>query len=164
MADDINAYARVEPLLNDYDHELHKYVDLCNRAQLRGEGGLLPNIKPLRHRHNSDVCRNASGMIELVGQINAVMKKEVSVIRAMSSLPEKEHRQVQFWREEFVPLLAQTCFARNTSGGRAEDGPGIDIALRRVRTIGGDCSSGALPSRGFELPACPRLQACRPHS
>jgi hypothetical protein len=112
MADDINPYARVEPLLNDYDHELHKYVDLCNRAQLRGEGGLLPNIKPLRHRHKSDVCRNASGMIELVGQINAVMKKEVSVIRAMNSLPEKE--QVQFWREEFVPLLAQEHAWRET--------------------------------------------------
>ena len=33
------------------------------------------------------------------------MKKEVSVIRDMSSLPEKE--QVQFWHEEFVPLLGE---------------------------------------------------------
>jgi hypothetical protein len=33
------------------------------------------------------------------------MKKEASVIRDMSSFPEDE--QVQFWHEEFVPLLAQ---------------------------------------------------------
>jgi hypothetical protein len=112
MADYINAYARVEPLLNDYDHKLHEYVDLCNRAQLRGDRGLLIEIKPLHHRHNSDVCRNASGMIELIGQINAVMKKEVAVIRDMSSLPEKE--QVQFWHEEFVPLLAQEHALRET--------------------------------------------------
>ena len=32
MADYINAYARVEPLLNDYDHTVHEYVDLCNKA------------------------------------------------------------------------------------------------------------------------------------
>ena len=32
MADYINAYARVEPLLNDYDHRVHEYVDLCNKA------------------------------------------------------------------------------------------------------------------------------------
>jgi hypothetical protein len=106
MADYINAYARVEPLLNDYDHTVHEYVDLCNKAQLRDEGGVLINIKPLRRRRNSDVCRNASEMIELIGQINAVMKKEVSVIRDMSSLPEKN--QVQFWHEEFVP-----CWLRN---------------------------------------------------
>jgi hypothetical protein len=33
------------------------------------------------------------------------MKKEASVIRDMSAFPEDE--QVQFWHEEFVPLLAQ---------------------------------------------------------
>jgi hypothetical protein len=112
MADYINAYARVEPLLNDYDHTVHEYVDLCNKAQLRDEGGALINIKPLRRRRNSDVCRNASEMIELIGQINAVMKEEVSVIRDMSSLPEKD--QVQFWHEEFVPLLAQEHALRET--------------------------------------------------
>ncbi len=112
MAEYINAYARVEPLLNDYDHELHLYVDLCNRAQLRDDGGPLVSIKPQQHRNNSDVCRNAAQMIELTGQINAVMKKEASVIRDMSSLPEKE--QVQFWHEEFVPLLAEEHALRET--------------------------------------------------
>jgi hypothetical protein len=112
MADYINAYARVEPLLSDYDHKLHEYVDLCNKAQLRDERGSLITIKPLHHRRNSEVCRNASGMIELIGQINAVMKKEVSVIRDMSALPDKE--QVQFWHEEFAPLLAQEHALRET--------------------------------------------------
>ncbi len=124
MADYINAYARVEPLLNDYDHELHQYVDLCNRAQLRDEGVRLINIKPLRHRHNSEICRNTSGIIELIGRINAVMKKEVSVIGDMSSLPEQE--QVQFWHEEFVPLLEQEHALRETLllvGQRMSPGP-----------------------------------------
>jgi hypothetical protein len=112
MAEYVNAYARVEPLLNDYDHTLREYVDLCNSAQLRDETGLLINIQPLRHRHNSDVCRNTWQVIELIGKINAVMKKEASVIRDMNSLPEKE--QVQFWHEEFVPLSAQEHALRET--------------------------------------------------
>jgi hypothetical protein len=33
------------------------------------------------------------------------MRKEESVIHDMSSFP--EHDQLQFWHEEFVPLLAQ---------------------------------------------------------
>ena len=48
---------------------------------------------------------NASEIIQLVRQISSVMRKEASVIRDMSSFPEGE--QVQFWHEEFVPLLAQ---------------------------------------------------------
>ena len=39
MADYINAYSHVAPLLDDYDHKLHECLDLCNRAQLRGEDG-----------------------------------------------------------------------------------------------------------------------------
>jgi hypothetical protein len=112
MADYINAYSHVAPLLDDYDHKLHEYVDLCNRAQLRDEKWLLINIKSLHRRHNSDICRDASRIIELTGQINAVMKKEASVIRDMSSLPEKE--QVQFWHEEFAPLLTQEHALRET--------------------------------------------------
>jgi len=112
MTDYINAYSHVAPLLDDYDHKLHEYVDLCNRAQLREERWLLINIKSLHRWHNSDICRDASGIIELTGQINAVMKKEASVIRDMSSLPEKE--QVQFWHEEFAPLLTQEHALRET--------------------------------------------------
>jgi hypothetical protein len=59
-----------------------------------------------------NICRDASGIIELTGQINAVMTKEASVIRDMSSLPEKE--QVQFWHEEFAPLLTQEHALRET--------------------------------------------------
>ena len=105
MVDYINAYAHLEPLLDEYDHKLHQYVDLCNRAQLQDERWWMINKKSLRRRHNSEICRNTSGIIELTGQINAVMKKEASVIQDMSSLPEQE--QVQFWHEEFAPLLTQ---------------------------------------------------------
>lgn len=105
MADYINAYAHIEPILDEYDHKLHQYVDLCNRAQVQDEQWLMINKKSLHHRHNSEICHNTSGIIELTGQINAVMKKEASVIRDMSSLPEQE--QVQFWHEEFAPLLTQ---------------------------------------------------------
>jgi hypothetical protein len=55
--------------------------------------------------YSSDVWRNASEIIQLVRAISAAIRKEASVIRDMSSLPNEE--QIQFWHEEFVPLLAQ---------------------------------------------------------
>lgn len=45
------------------------------------------------------------GLIAIIHQINDVMMKEASVIRDVRSLPEQE--QVQFWHEEFMPLVAQ---------------------------------------------------------
>jgi len=105
MAEYISAYVQVEPLLNDYDHKLQAYANLCNRAQRRDERRSLINI--LRHQtpYSPEVWRDASEIIQLVRQISSVMRKEASVIRDTSSFPEDE--QVQFWHEEFVPLLAQ---------------------------------------------------------
>jgi len=51
------------------------------------------------------VWRNTSELIALIRQTNDIMKKEASVIHDMGSIPEQE--QVQFWHEEFMPLVAQ---------------------------------------------------------
>jgi hypothetical protein len=105
MAEYVSAYASVEPLLNDYDHKLQAYADLCVRAQRRDEKRSLINILRREHPYSSEVWGNASEIIQLVRQISLVMKKEASVIRDMSALAEDQ--QVQFWHEEFVPLLGQ---------------------------------------------------------
>jgi hypothetical protein len=105
MAEYVSAYTSVEPLLNDYDHKLQAYADLCVRAQRRDKKRSLINILRRVHPYSSEVWSNASEIIQLVRQISSVMKKEASVIRDMSAFPEDE--QVQFWHEEFVPLLAQ---------------------------------------------------------
>jgi hypothetical protein len=105
MADYVTAHARVKPLLKDYDRKLHGYSDLCDTAQERDRQRRVINVQRLYNRYNPELWRNTSEIIELIRQINAVMKKEASVIRDMSSLPEPE--QVQFWHEEFMPLLAQ---------------------------------------------------------
>jgi len=105
MAEYANAYVQVAPLLDDYDDKLEVYADLCKRAQRRDQRRSLINILRNQNSCSSDVRRNTSEIIELVRAISAVMRKEASVIRDMSSLPHEE--QVQFWHEEFVPLLAQ---------------------------------------------------------
>jgi hypothetical protein len=105
MAEYVSAYASVEALLNDYDHKLQAYADLCVRAQRRDEKRSLINILRREHPYSPEVWSNASEIIQLVRQVSSVMKKEASVIRDMSALPEEE--QVQFWHEEFVPLLGQ---------------------------------------------------------
>jgi hypothetical protein len=105
MAEYVDAYVQVAPLLDDYDHELQEYADLCERARRRDERRSLINIMRGQKSFSSDVWRNASAIIQLVREISSVMKREASVIRDISSLPEQE--QVQFWHEQFLPLLAQ---------------------------------------------------------
>jgi len=105
MAEYVDAYVQVAPLLDDYDHELQAYADLSERARRRDERRSLINIMRSQKSFSSDVWRNASEIIQLVREISSVMRKEASVVRDMNSLPNEE--QVQFWHEEFVPLLAQ---------------------------------------------------------
>lgn len=105
MNEYIAAYARVEPLLKDYDQKLQQYSELCGTAQQREQNRGLINIQRLHSRYNAEVWRNNSELIELVRQVNEVTKKEASVIHDMASLPAEE--QVQFWHDEFMPLAEQ---------------------------------------------------------
>jgi len=105
MAEYVVAYARVEPLLTEYDQKLQEYSKLYNTAQQRDQKRGLINIQRLHNNYNSEVWRDTSELIAIIRQINEVMKNEASVIRDMRSLPEQE--QVQFWHEEFMPLVAQ---------------------------------------------------------
>ncbi len=102
----IAAYARVEPLLRDYDQKLQQYSELCSTAQQRDQKrGLINIIRRLYSRYNGEAWRNNSEILELVRQVNEVTKKEASVIHDMALLPADE--QVQFWHDEFMPLAAQ---------------------------------------------------------
>jgi len=105
MSEYIAAYARVEPLLKDYDQKLQRYSELCSTAQQRDQKRGLINIRRLHSRYNAEVWRNNSELIEIVRQVNEVTEKEASVIHDMASLPAEE--QVQFWHDEFMPLAAQ---------------------------------------------------------
>ncbi len=105
MAEYVTAYAQIEPLLTEYDQKLQEYSELYNTAQRRDQKRGLINIRRLQNRYNPEVWRNTSELIALIREINDVMKKEASVIHDMRSIPEQE--QVQFWHEEFMPLVAQ---------------------------------------------------------
>ncbi len=105
MEDYVKTYAQIEPLLNEYDQKLQEYSALCDTAQERERERHVLNVQRLHKRSHPQVCRNTTEIVGLIRQINSVMKKEASVIHDMSSFPEQE--QVQFWHEEFMPLLAQ---------------------------------------------------------
>ncbi len=105
MAEYVDAYAQIEPLLTEYDQKLQEYSELYSTAQQRDQKRGLINIQRLHKRYNPEVWRNTSEIIALIREINDVMKKEASVIRDMRSLPQQE--RVQFWHEEFMPLAAQ---------------------------------------------------------
>jgi len=84
---------------------LQEYSELYNTAQQRDQKRGPINIRRLHNRYNPEIWRNTSELIALIRQINDVMKQEASVIRDMGSFPEQE--QLQFWHEEFMPLVAQ---------------------------------------------------------
>jgi hypothetical protein len=105
MAEYVAAYAQVEPLLTAYDQKLQEYSELYTTVQQRDQKRGLINIQRWHNHDNPEVWRNTSELIAIIHQINDVMMKETSVIRDMRSLPEQE--QVQFWHEEFMPLVAQ---------------------------------------------------------
>jgi hypothetical protein len=105
MSEYIEAYARIEPLLNTYDHKLQQLSDLCNIAQERDRQQRLIHMRRLFGRYHPEAWRDAREIIGLVRQINEVTKKEASVIHDMAALPAQE--QLQFWHEEFMPLAAE---------------------------------------------------------
>ena len=105
MAQYIQVYARIGPLVNDYDQKLQKYSDLYRSAEERDKHRSVIHFGRQRLRHQSEVWRDGWKIIDLVRQVNEITKKEVSVIHDMSNLPENE--QVQFFHEEFMPLAAE---------------------------------------------------------
>ncbi len=105
MAQYIQVYARIGPLVNDYDQKLQEYSDLYRSAEQRDEHRSVIHFGHARLRHQPEVWRDGWKIIDLVRQVNEITKKEVSVIQDMSKLPENE--QMQFWHEEFMPLTAE---------------------------------------------------------
>src|SRR5258708_11197303 len=57
MSEYIAAYARVEPLLKDYDQKLQQYSELCSTAQQRDQKRGLVNSHRLHSRHNAHAGR-----------------------------------------------------------------------------------------------------------
>src|SRR5713226_496226 len=80
MAEYVAAYAEIEPLLTEYDQKLQEYSELYTTAQQRDQKRGLINVRRWHSRYNPDVWRNTSELIELIREINDVMKKEASVI------------------------------------------------------------------------------------
>jgi hypothetical protein len=113
MAQYIQVYARIGPLVNDYDQKLQKYSDLYRSAEERDQHRSVIHFGGQRLRHQPEVWRDGSKIIDLVRQVNEINKKEVSVIHDMSNMPENE--QVQFFHEEFMPLTAQEHALREQS-------------------------------------------------
>jgi hypothetical protein len=105
MAQYIQVYARIGPLINDYDQKLQKYSDLYRSAEERDQHRSVIHFTHARLRHKPEVWRDGWKIIDLVRQINETTKKEVSIVHDMSNLP--ENGQVQFFHEEFMPLAAE---------------------------------------------------------
>ncbi len=105
MNDYIAAYAQVEPLEKEYDQKLQKFTDLYRTAKERDSHRSVMNLQRLRGKHHPETWQNMSQIIDLVRQINEITKREISVVHAMTSLPDPE--RARFWHEQFMPLAAE---------------------------------------------------------
>lgn len=95
MNDFISAYAQVEPLEKEYDQKLQNFTGLYRTAKERDSHRPLIDLQRLRGRHHPESWEKMSQIIDLVRQINDITKREISVVHAMSSLPEPE--RARFW-------------------------------------------------------------------
>ncbi len=103
--DFISAYAQIEPLEKEYEAKLQQFSALYERARERdGHRGWL-DLERLRGRHHPETWEKMSEIIGLVREINEITKRQISVMHAMASLPERE--RMRFWHEQFMPLAAQ---------------------------------------------------------
>ncbi len=105
MNDYVAAYAQVEPLEKEYDQKLQKFTDLYRTAKERDSHRSVMNLQRLRGKHHPETWQNMSQIIDLVRQINEITKREISVVHAMTSLPDPE--RARFWHEQFMPLAAE---------------------------------------------------------
>jgi hypothetical protein len=121
MNDFIAAYAQVEPLEKEYDQKLQKFTDLYRTAKERDSHRSLLDFQRLRGRHHPESWEKMSQIIEIVHQINDTTKREISVVHAMSSLPEPE--RARFWHEQFMPLAAQEHALRQELRVVGEESP-----------------------------------------
>ena len=103
--DFIAAYAQVEPLEKEYDAKLQQFSELYQRARERDSHRVIFDPQRFRGRHHPETWDKMSEIISLVRQINEITKREISVVHAMTSLPEPE--RLRFWHEQFMPLAAQ---------------------------------------------------------
>jgi len=112
MNDYIGAYAQIEPLQNEYDKKLQKFVELYDLARVRDSYRGVLNIENFRGRHHPETWDKMSEIVTLVRQINEITKREGQVVHGMASLPEAD--RVRYWHEEFTPLVAEEQALRET--------------------------------------------------
>lgn len=121
--DFIAAYAQVEPLEKAYDERLEKFTKLYNAARERDSHRSLLDLQRYRGTHHPESWQKMSEIISLLKQINDITKREISVVHAMTSLPERE--RAGFWHEQFLPLATQEHVLREqlqvVGQGRASD-------------------------------------------
>jgi hypothetical protein len=79
MAQYIQVYTRIEPLVNDYDQKLQGYTGLYRIAEQRDQHRSVIHFGRARLRHQPEVWRDGWKIIDLVRQVNEITKKEVSV-------------------------------------------------------------------------------------
>jgi hypothetical protein len=103
--DFISAYAQIEPLEKEYEAKLQQFSGLYERARERDSHRGWLDLERLRGRHHPETWEKMSEIIGLVREINEVTKRQISVVRAIASLPEPE--RMRFWHEQFMPLAAQ---------------------------------------------------------
>jgi hypothetical protein len=104
MNDYISAYAQIEPLQKEYDQKLQNMVELYRMAEERdSHKGFV--LRWFYGEHHPKTWEQMSEIIAPVQQINSITKREISVVHAMTSLPEAE--RPRFWHEQFMPLAAE---------------------------------------------------------
>ena len=119
--DYIDAYGEIDSLLPQFDEKLKDYTRFLADAEQRDRDRGPLNIQRF-YKNDKDWLTWDNQMFALLSEDSAVTAKEVLVAKQMAGLPENE--QVEFWKNNFQPLLENEDQLRKKITAIAQHVPG----------------------------------------
>lgn len=103
--DYIRAYTEMGPLVNTFDSKLKSLTSVLSEAEASEKSRGPFSIQRLFGSKEKEWLAWDAQLYGVLNQDSELTKKEVSVINQMAGLP--ENRQIDFWKDNFRPLLEQ---------------------------------------------------------
>lgn len=103
--DYIKAYSEIDSLLPEFEVKLKQCELAFREAQRASYSRGLLNMQDFYKSHNRHTWPNLIALLNALWDIDSLTKHEVATVQRMATL--QPANQVNFWREQFKPLLSQ---------------------------------------------------------
>ncbi|HUQ50547.1 MAG TPA: hypothetical protein VM056_07540 [Terriglobales bacterium] len=101
----IDEYAKLEPLIAEFDQGLNELDQFCAMAIQRNKDRGPINIQRFYQSNKEDNWNNILGLLQVMREYSALLKHQIATTREMSRV--SPELQPVFWEENLQPLLRQ---------------------------------------------------------